>query len=72
MIDRCVCFNRSFRRIHKESSENGIDTLDDLKRIMNICNKCCLCNPYIERMYETGELSFTTQIPQASSRVTGV
>lgn len=50
-ISKCICFDRSFRRIYKESSENGIDNLEDLQKIMNICNKCKMCNPYIEKMY---------------------
>lgn len=59
-IDKCVCYNRSFRRILKESTENGIDTLEDLQRIMNICNKCEMCNPYIEEMYKTGKTEFNS------------
>lgn len=57
-IDKCICFNKSFRRIHKEASENGIDTLEDLQRVMNICNKCKLCNLYIENMFSTGTVVF--------------
>ena len=57
-IDKCICYDRSFRRIQKESHENGIDKLEDVQHIMNICNKCKLCNPYIEEMFKTGKLSF--------------
>jgi bacterioferritin-associated ferredoxin len=57
-IDTCLCFKKSFKRIYKESIENGIDTLEDLQNIMNICNKCKLCNPYIDQMYKTGETTF--------------
>jgi len=57
-IDKCVCYDRSFRRIYKESTQNGIDTLEDLQDIMNICDKCNICNPYIEEMYRTGETTF--------------
>jgi hypothetical protein len=57
-IDKCICYDRSFRRIYKESSENGIDNLEDLQKIMNICNKCKLCNPYIDEMYKSGKLEF--------------
>lgn len=58
IIDKCICYNKSFRRIYKESIENGINTLEDLQGIMNICNKCCLCNPYVEEMYRTGKFTF--------------
>jgi hypothetical protein len=57
-ITKCVCYDRSFRRIYKESIEDGIDTLDDLQRIKNICDKCCMCNPYIEEMFRTGKVEF--------------
>lgn len=57
-IDKCICYDRSFRRIYKESSENGIDNLKDLQSVMKICDKCKMCNPYIEEMYETGKVSF--------------
>jgi bacterioferritin-associated ferredoxin len=58
MIDKCICYNRSFRRIHKEATETGIDTLENVKSIMNICNKCQLCNPYIVDMFKTGKVEF--------------
>jgi len=57
-IDKCVCYDRSFRRIYKESNQNGIDTLEDVQSIMNICDKCKLCNPYIEEMFKTGTTTF--------------
>ncbi len=62
-IDKCVCYDRSFRRIYKESSENGIDNLEDLKSIMNLCNRCEMCNPYIKRMFKTGEVVFNEILP---------
>lgn len=57
-IDKCVCYNKSFRRIHKEAVEKGIDTLADVQNIMNICNKCLMCNPYIEEMFENEIFEF--------------
>lgn len=57
-IDKCVCYNKSFRRIYKESLENGIDTLKGVREIMNICNKCKMCNPYIEKVFELNKFEF--------------
>jgi bacterioferritin-associated ferredoxin len=57
-IDKCICYDRSFRRIYKEASECGIDTLENVQSIMNICNKCKLCNPYIKEMFKTGQKEF--------------
>lgn len=58
MIDSCICFKKSFRRILKEANENGIDSLADLQNISNICNKCCMCNPYLEYAFATNQVEF--------------
>lgn len=57
-IDSCICYQKSFRRIHTESIRDGIDTVEDLKRIKNICNKCEMCNPYLEITFKKGVFEF--------------
>lgn len=57
-INKCICYDRSFRRIYKESIQNGIDTLEHVQSIMNMCDKCQMCNPYIEEMFKTGQTEF--------------
>jgi len=46
MITHCICYNISFGDILKLSS------LD------NICNKCRMCNPYIQEAIKTGITEF--------------
>lgn len=58
MITACVCYRRSFRQILRESRENGIPSLEDVKEKMNICNKCEMCNPYMEYAFLTGQTEF--------------
>jgi hypothetical protein len=61
-IDRCICYNRSFQDIYKESLEKNINTLQGIQKIMNICNKCKLCNPYIEESLTSGKTDFNNII----------
>jgi len=50
-IDRCVCYNKTFKEIYDKSLKVGINNLEDLKDKMNICDKCQTCNPYIREMF---------------------
>lgn len=57
-IDRCICYNRTFKSIQEESILKNIYSLSGIKKIMNICNKCCMCNPYLEEMLKTKQTKF--------------
>lgn len=57
-IDRCICYNRTFKSIKEESEIKNIYSLSEIKKTMNICNKCCMCNPYIDEMFDTGQTKF--------------
>lgn len=57
MIDACVCYNKSFENILEICLEENITNLKDLKEI-GLCDKCCMCNPYIDEMMETTETKF--------------
>lgn len=46
MITHCICYNISIEDIIKLSS------------IDNICNKCRMCNPYVEEAVKTGITKF--------------
>ncbi len=56
-IDRCVCFNVSFKDILEEHRSTN-KPIDDIKISMPCCTKCKLCSPYIKKMYETGITEF--------------
>ena len=58
MINRCVCFNKTFKEILNESYIQNIKTLEEIKSKLNTCNKCKLCNPYIEQGLRTGQTEF--------------
>ena len=58
VIDRCICFNKSFRSILDDSIKCNITSLKELQETKNICNKCCMCNPYLDEAFETGETKF--------------
>lgn len=57
-IDSCICHKRTFKSIKEECEKLNINSLIDLKNILKICNKCCMCNPYIDEMFETGQVKF--------------
>lgn len=46
MTTHCICYNISIEDIVKLSSIDGI------------CNKCRMCNPYIEESRKTGIVKF--------------
>lgn len=51
MITHCICYDLSIKEI---SDLLVYKTLEDL----DICNKCRMCNPYIEECLKTGIAEF--------------
>ena len=51
MITHCICYNISFIDILKKLEHENLENL-------NICNKCRMCNPYIEESIKTGIVKF--------------
>lgn len=47
MITKCICYNITFR-----------DILINNMSLNNICNKCRMCNPYIQESIKTGITEF--------------
>lgn len=58
MVNRCTCYKITFEEILKVANENDIRTLSDLQDKLFICNNCGLCNPYVEKILETGQIMF--------------
>jgi bacterioferritin-associated ferredoxin len=58
MITHCICYDLSFKEIKSILDTNNINTLEELQDKHDICDKCCMCNEYIERMIHTGETKF--------------
>ncbi|MFW5972893.1 MAG: (2Fe-2S)-binding protein [Bacteroidota bacterium] len=57
-IDRCTCFQQKFAELKETARTHGIETVADLQQIVPFGLRCGLCKPYVERMLETGEVSF--------------
>ncbi len=54
MVDRCVCFDVSFRRLKQLADERNAD-FDELQRTFGCGRGCGMCVPYIREMLRTGE-----------------
>ena len=68
-VDRCVCFDVSFRELKAFADESGCD-LEGLTARFGCGHGCALCVPYIQRMLETGRTSFDL-IPPAVAKEDG-
>jgi bacterioferritin-associated ferredoxin len=55
-VDRCVCFDVTFRRLKDHADATGAD-FAELQRTFGCGRGCGLCVPYICRMLRTGETS---------------
>ena len=62
-VDRCVCFEVSFRTLKAFADEAGCG-LEGLTARFGCGRGCALCIPYIRRMLETGRTSFDLLPPQ--------
>lgn len=62
-IDRCVCFGRTFAELKRIAEAHGVTTLEDLQDHTDFGIACRMCNPYVDRMLETGETTFSEIIP---------
>jgi bacterioferritin-associated ferredoxin len=56
-VDRCVCFDVSFRRLKAHADEHGCG-LAQLQATFGCGRACAFCLPYLRRMLQTGETSF--------------
>ncbi|TVQ51065.1 MAG: hypothetical protein EA377_13380 [Phycisphaerales bacterium] len=54
MVDRCVCFDVSFRQLKQQADERDAD-FDELQRAFGCGRGCGMCVPYIKEMLRTGE-----------------
>lgn len=57
-VTRCVCFNITFRELKELSIKNNCKSLQELKEYAIFSEKCKLCSPYIQKMFETGKVEF--------------
>ena len=58
MVDRCICFNRTFSEIKIIADKHNIKSISELKKCITFGENCKLCIPYVELMLKTGEIEF--------------
>lgn len=57
-ITHCTCHDISFSEISKICESKNYKSLEDIIENENICDRCMMCNPYVECMLETGQTNF--------------
>lgn len=58
MVDRCVCFNKTFSELKSIAQTESLSDLESLQRFVDFGKGCGLCKPYVKRMLETGRVVF--------------
>ena len=58
MVDRCVCFDKTFAEMKEVIDAEGITTFDELKKRLTFAENCNICVPYVELVIRTGKTSF--------------
>ena len=57
-IDRCHCFDRTFRELREVAAEAGAGSVPELQKHVVFGERCRLCHPYVRRMLRTGAAVF--------------
>ena len=58
MIDRCICFDKTFAEMKKVIDRHGIKSIYELREHISFGGNCSLCMPYVEQVIKTGKTSF--------------
>jgi bacterioferritin-associated ferredoxin len=67
-IDRCICFNKSFRELSQLAERHGVSSVEELQGIVEFGRNCGLCRPYVREMLTTGEVIFRRIISDESAK----
>jgi len=59
-IDRCFCFDRTFRELKTVADATGATSVEDIQAAVDFGHNCKLCHPYVRRMLRTGDVTFDT------------
>lgn len=46
---KCICYNIEIKDIVKRAKELGLFSCQEVCNVLHICDKCRLCNEYIQR-----------------------
>jgi len=58
MVDRCICFSRTFSELKSLADEHRLSDLASLQSVAEFGRRCGLCKPYVLRMLESGRTVF--------------
>ncbi|MBR9977001.1 MAG: (2Fe-2S)-binding protein [Bacteroidetes bacterium] len=58
MVDRCICFSKTFQELKSIAERHSLSDLSALQQFVEFGERCSLCMPYVERMLQTGQTSF--------------
>jgi hypothetical protein len=58
MVEKCICFNKTFIELKEIADTNNCKSISDLKRHVVFGENCQLCLPYINLMLKTGKVIF--------------
>lgn len=57
-IDRCICYQKTFKELKQIADSDGINELKELQKKVVFGQKCQLCHPYVKEMLVTGVCVF--------------
>ena len=58
MVTRCVCFDVSFAQMKKLIDAHDLRSIEELRAHIQFGEKCKLCAPFVERIFDSGETEF--------------
>lgn len=58
MVDRCICFSRTFTELKRIAEREKARDVESLQSVVEFGQKCGLCKPYVQRMLDTGRTRF--------------
>jgi bacterioferritin-associated ferredoxin len=58
MVDRCICFDKTFADMKKIIEKHGIKSIYELRKHIPFGENCGLCLPFVEQLIKTGETKF--------------
>jgi bacterioferritin-associated ferredoxin len=58
MVDRCICFSKTFAQLKDIAVHSGTHTVSSLQALVEFGYRCGLCKPYVQRMLESGHTAF--------------
>ncbi|HKK20593.1 MAG TPA: (2Fe-2S)-binding protein [candidate division Zixibacteria bacterium] len=66
MVNRCVCFDKTFRELREIAARMGAKSVEQLQSHVEFGKNCGLCLPYVRLMLQTGKTSFEVIPPPES------